>query len=244
MLLVFYCFCSTVPAMSEELIQQRSVIKFMCKMGKTPMQCWTALHEVFQDKTVTLKTVHAWYHKFDRGVESVKDLPRPGRPCNVHTEWNIQKVQAAVLTDRRATMDTLAQTTSLSRSSVHNIVKKDLNFSKLAPKFVPCLLTQEQKDFCKRLCDMNLQSLKEDGTFLSCIITGGDGTWISIFEMELKKDSREWHLRGTHADCPLKAIRNRSYKKVMLTVFYDQEGVATTDFLQWMQIIIALYSGS
>ncbi len=80
------------------------------------------------------------------------------------------------------------------------------------------------------LCEMHLQSMREDDTFLSCVIIR-DEIWISIFEMELKKDSKEWHAHGTHAACPIKAIQNRSCKKVMLTVFYDKQGIVTTDFL-------------
>ncbi len=113
---------------------------------------------------------------------------------------------------------------------MHVIMKKDLTFLKLAPKFVPRLLTQEQKNFCMCLCEMNLQCLRDDSTFLSRVITGNE-TWISIFEMELKKDSREWHPRSTHAVQPVKALCNRSCKKVMLTVFYDEQGVVSTNFL-------------
>ncbi len=69
------------------------------------------------------------------------------------------------------------------------------------------------------MCELNLQSLKDDESFLSRIVTG-DETWVSKFEIELKKDSREWHLKGSHAECPMKALRNRSEKKVMVTVFF------------------------
>ncbi len=204
------------------------------------MECWSSLNEVYGQQTVTPKTVRSWYRKFNSGVESVKDVKRPGRPRTVRTQDNIQKVRNAVLRDRRSSVDSLANATSISRSSVHVIMKKDLTFCKLAPKFVPCLLTPEQKAFHVRLCEMNLQSLREDDTFLSRVVTG-DETWISIFEIELKKDSHEWHAHGTHAARPIKAIRNRSCKKVMLTVFYDEQGLVTTDFLPPRQTVDSDY---
>ena len=54
---------------------------------------------------------------------------------------------------------------------------------------------------------------------------------MSLLEVELKKDSKEWHPKGTHAECPLKAIRNRSLRKVMVTVLFDESGPVLVEFL-------------
>ncbi len=109
------------------------------------------------------------------------------------------------------------------------MVKKDLHFSKLALKFVLRLLTPEQKCFRVALCEQNLQKLREDSEYLNRVVTG-DELWVSIYEIELKKDSREWHLKGSNCR-PIKAIQNRSVKKAMLTVFFDTQGLIFSEFL-------------
>ncbi len=45
-------------------------------------------------------------------------------------------------------MHDLAEELSLSKSSMHNIVRKDLNLSKITPKFIPKELNQAQRDQC------------------------------------------------------------------------------------------------
>ncbi len=107
---------------------------------------------------------------------------------------------------------------------------------------MPKVLTEEQKWFRMKLCQDNLDSLKADPNFLDKIITG-DECWVSLLEVELKKDSKEWHPRGTHADRPLKALRNRSQRKVMVTVFFDRKGVVLIDFLPAGETINEEYYG-
>ncbi len=202
----------------DTLEEQRSVIKFFFKSGATTMECWQQMHQAYGDRTVTPKTVRVWMKKFGNGVQGMKDRPRSGHPRSARSPANIQMVLNAIQANRRTTVEELSAATNVSKSSVHTIIKKDIKFSKLALKFMPCLLTDEQKQFRVRMCELNLQSLKDDDQFLSKIITG-DESWVSIFEMELKANSWEWHPRGESTSRPLKAIRNRSAKKAMLTVF-------------------------
>ncbi len=111
----------------------------------------------------------------------------------------------------------------ISKTTVHTFVKKEYSLSKLAPKFVPCLLTDEEEKARKHMCQRNFDSLKEDTDFINKIISSNE-SWVSVFKLELKKDSRQWLLKGSQ-QCPIKALRNRSTTKVMATVFMDTRGV-------------------
>ncbi len=210
--------------------EQRAVIKFFAKTGDTPMQCWQKLQQGFGAAAVTPKMVRQWYRRFNSGQTSIKDMPRPGRPKSVQIPENIQKVQDSLQADRRSSLAELSDQVGIKKTSLYSILKKDLKLSKLALKFVPRLLTDEQKRFRARPCQINLDSLKADATYLSRIITG-DESWVSVYKVELKKNSREWHPKGTHADRPIKALCNRSEKKVMVTVFFDCRGTVLVDYL-------------
>ncbi len=84
----------------------------------------------------------------------------------------------------------------ISTGSAHSILTKDLDLRKKAPKFVPHLLTNDQKDTCVCLSRDNLHSC-EDPLFLWGIITG-DESWFSVLEPEQKHKSCRWLEKGMH----------------------------------------------
>ncbi len=229
LLAAFYiCFC-VFWSMAELNQEQRSVIKFFVSTGAMPIKCWRHLQQGFQGTTVSQKTVRKWHKRFRQGDGSVKDRPCSGRPHTARTPEMIQSMQRCIETDRRTTVHDIAETLNIGKSSAHSILKKDLKQSKLCPKFIPKVLTPEQKLFRVRMCELNMQALKDDDYYLNKIITG-DESWVSVFEMETKRSSCEWHPKGTIAARPTKALRQRSERKSMLTVFFDESGEVLVDF--------------
>ncbi len=193
---VCFCLCLlclfTSCCLMEHPEEQRSVIKFLHKSGPTPTQCWTLLHAVFGAETMSKAAVQKWHKQFHKGRESIKDMKRPGHPRSARTADNIQQVLNAVETKRTSTISEISQHLNLSESSVRTMLKKDLKLTKLSPKFIPKLLTDEQKAFRVRLCEENLDWLQHDNSFLTKIMTG-DKSWVGVQELVLKKDSKEWH---------------------------------------------------
>ncbi len=59
--------------------------------------------------------------------------------------------------DRRGSVHQLSEETGVKKSSLHQILRKDLKFKKVSAKFILRILTQEQKDFRVRLCEQNLE---------------------------------------------------------------------------------------
>ncbi len=64
----------------------------------------------------------------------------------------------------------MAENTGINKLTLHSILKKELNLSKVTPKFIPKLLTDEQKRFRVMLCRQNLDHLDADNDFLSKIV--------------------------------------------------------------------------
>ncbi len=121
--LLFYC---TVWLEMEARIEKRCALKFLVKGGATPMECWNKLHEVYGGDTFTPKTVRVWHKKFLSGVESTKDRKRPGHLQSVRTPETIQKVQDALATERRQTIEEMSEELRVKPTSLHTILKKDL----------------------------------------------------------------------------------------------------------------------
>ena len=77
---------------------------------------------------------------------------------------------------------------------------------------------------------MNLEMYQEDeSNFFKRLITQ-DETWVHHYDPETKAQSMQWK----HLDSPppKKARVQPSAGKVMLTVFWQQDGVVMTDFLE------------
>jgi hypothetical protein len=98
---------------------------------------------------------------------------------------------------------------------------------RIAAKFVPRQLTDDQNqnrvDVTKQLLDR-----ANDDNFLKNIITG-DETWVYGYDVETKVQSSQWVSKTSPR--PKKACQVCSHVKVMLTVFFDSEGVLHYEFL-------------
>ncbi len=204
----------------EDRVEQRAVIKFLVKEGRSPIQCWRRLQQVHGASCMSKNRVRVWHHRYRNGWTETKDQKRSGRPKSVRVPATIQRVQTAINADRRSTMRGLSEDLAISKSSLHNIVRKDLKLSKLAPKFIPKDLTQQQKDTRKEVSQSNIDKIRDDPTLLQRIVTC-DESWVSVFEVETKQATSEWHPKGSILEQPRKALRQRSERKSMMTAFFD-----------------------
>ena len=139
----------------------------------------------------------------------------------------IEVVQRLVKEDRRLTVREISDDLNISIGSCHSILTQDLGMRRVAAKFVPRLLTDDQKQ--SRLSGSSdlLQCVEEDPDFLTKIITG-DETWVYGYDPETKVQSSVW--KTPSSPRPKKARQSRSKVKVMLTVFFDSEGVVHFEY--------------
>ena len=62
---------------------------------------------MFGESTVSRTQVQLWYNRFKEGQEDAKDDTRPGRPCTLTTDENIEAVKKIILDNRRNTKQIL-----------------------------------------------------------------------------------------------------------------------------------------
>jgi len=102
---------------------------------------------------------------------SLEDQPRSERPSTSRTDENIQDIRDAIMFDPRRTIDDLEALTGVSWSSCQRILTEELHMERVAAKFVPRFLSEDQRanrlDVCREMKDQ----LKTDPEFLSKIIT-------------------------------------------------------------------------
>jgi len=76
---------------------------------------------------------------------SCEDQPRSGRPSTCRNDENLEKVRDAINADRCQTIDEISDITGLSWSSCQQMLMGNLNKKRVSTKFVPRLLTEDQK---------------------------------------------------------------------------------------------------
>ena len=129
------------------------------------------------------------------GGQSLKDDPRPGRPVTVATPEMVYKVYDIVMTGRRVTERYIASTVGISQERVHSVMTEDLEMRKLSARWVPRLLTVDQKHTRRTLSRTNLNLFEEDpANFLKRFVTM-DETWVHHFTPETKQ-SKQWKHPG------------------------------------------------
>ena len=199
-----------------EAIEYRSVIKFLHLKGQTSTEIHQKMVEFYAEKCPH------WVRNFKSGFFSVMDEPREGRPTSVVTEKNVSTVEKLVKEDRRITVEQLASETRISVGSVEKILHDHLNLNKVSARWVPRLLTADQKkeraDCCKHL----LRLEANDDLFFEKIVTM-DETWIYQFDPEPKNAPMQW--KRPSSPPPKKTKVTQSSGKVMLSCIWDCEGM-------------------
>jgi len=98
---------------------------------------------------------------------------------------------------------------------------------RVAAKFVPRLLTPEQKDHRVAICQELRQRALDDPSFMLRVITG-DKSWVYGYDPETKQQSSQWKSPGSPR--PKKARQSRSTTKSMLILFFDIRGIVHHEF--------------
>jgi len=124
-----------------------------------------------------------------------------------------------LLDDRRMKMREIAETIGISKERVGYILHEELDMKKLYARWVPRLLTANQKRTRMKICEQCLESFNKNKTdFVRRFITM-DETWNHHYTPESKQQSVQW----TEASCsaPKKTRSVPSAGKVMASVFWD-----------------------
>ena len=185
---------------------------------------WLKFSTAFGPSCVSYDTFLRWKKKFESGVESNKNAPKSGRPKSASRKEIVSKIKEIIEEDARFTVRDIARKVGISLSTVHFILKKHLKVRKISARWVPHLLTDEQKRQRVKVAKKLLQMFpKYDKKQFANVVTG-DETWVHYFEPVRKVSNKIWATK--HSKRPIIAKRSLSTKKVLYAIFFSGEGVA------------------
>ena len=156
--------------------QQQICVKFCVKIGKYVTETFEILKIAFGEEAMCRTHTYERWKRFKEGRTSVDDDPRSGRPSTSKTDDNVAKVRDVIRSNRRLTVREVAEEVSISKIVCHEILTENLGMNRVAAKFVPRLLTDDQKQNRVDVSQEFLDRANGNDNFLKNIITG-DETW-------------------------------------------------------------------
>jgi len=178
-------------------IEYRVVIKFFVKEGLMPNEIHSKFIKVYGDSSPSFSTIKKWAAEFKCGRTSLEDNPREGRPKSATTPEIIGQVHDMVLDDWWMKVHEIDETIGISKERVGYILHEELDMKKFCARWVPHLLTADQKFTHMKITEQCLECFNKNKTdFVHQFITM-DETWIHHCTPESKQQSKQW----TEAGC-------------------------------------------
>jgi len=146
------------------------------------------------------------FKRFKEGRMSVGEDLRPGGPSTSRNDDHVERVRAVICGNRRLTVREVVDEVGISIGSCHQIFTEKLRMCRASAKFVPRLLTDDQKENRVEISHELLASANGNENFLKNIITG-DETWVYGSDVETKMQSSQWMGKGSSR--PKKARMSR-----------------------------------
>jgi hypothetical protein len=161
---------------------------------------------------------------------SVEDDECSGRrPSTSKMTENAENFRELIHEDRRRTIHELAYTVLISYGVCQEIITENLNMHCIATKFVPQLLTNDQKQQLENLCLELREKANEDPTFISRIMMG-DESWIYGYDPETKQQLSQW--KSPHSPgAKKKGAAGLEFSKEHGHCFFDVKGIVHCEFV-------------
>ncbi|GFT54362.1 protein GVQW3 [Trichonephila clavipes] len=211
------------------IIEQRIVVKFHFKLGKTATETYSLLKEVYGSECLSRARVFEWFKRFKDGRQDVEDDSRPGRPSTSKTDENVEKVASLIRSDRRLSIRAIAETVNIDKECVRQILYDNLNMQKVCTKMVPKILTFEQQATRKNVFTDILNAIKNDPNLLEKVIKHVMNP--SFLRMIRKQSANTCIGRLQLHKEQKKARMSKSKFKAMMIVFFDIHRIV---YLHWV----------
>ena len=170
-----------------------------------------------------------WHARFKTGRISVDDHKHTGKSTSCTTPETVARIQELIRQDRRRTIRDIAEEMEVGYGTCQRVLTEELGMRRVATKFVPRILTADQKQQRVNDCIELRQLASDDETFLSRVITG-DESWVYGYDPETKRQSSQW--KSPTSPRPKKARQVKSNLKSMIITFFDIRGLCIKDLSQ------------
>jgi len=170
-------------------------VKFCCKLGKNFAETFQLLNQAYGEDCMSRTHCYEWFKLFKEGRMSVGEGTRPGQPSTSTNNDHAERVHAVIHGNHRLTVREVADKVGISIGSCHQMFTEKLKMCHVSAKFVPRLLTDDQKENCVEISQELLPYANGNENFLKNIITGDE--MVNGYDVETKIQSSQWMGKGS-----------------------------------------------
>ncbi|XP_053391639.1 protein GVQW3-like [Mercenaria mercenaria] len=124
--------------------EQRSAIKVCVLNDVSRKDTIKMLEKAYGMKAMKKSQVYEWYGRFKNGRDSVMDEPRSDRPTSI-TSRHVTEIKGLLELDRRITIREVSDKVDCSIGTVHDILHNKLNMRRICTRWIPKMLSDDQK---------------------------------------------------------------------------------------------------
>ena len=179
----------------KEPEEQCVCVKFCCKLGKNFTDIFQLPNKTYGENCTSRMQCYEWFKHFKEGRMSVGEDPRPGRISTSANDDHIDRVRAVIRVNRRLTVREVADEVGISIDSCLQIFTEKLQMRRVSAKFVPRLLTDDQKENRVEISQELLAIANGNENFLKNFITR-DEALVYGCDVETKMQSPQWMGKG------------------------------------------------
>ncbi len=167
-----------------------------------------------------------WHAAFRKDRDSCELQDSPGALVTALSDVTINTAGCLIATDPHLTTRELTGILDIWLGSVHTLLHDHLNILRVRARWIPHLLTSEQKQQCVTLGEYWSECVRKEGNGWWKTIITADESWIYAYDPTTKQQSLEWVKKGEGP--PKKGRVTKSIQKAMVITFFDYRGVVYT----------------
>jgi len=148
------------------------------------------IQQALGDQSLSRAQVFHWHTRFKTGRTLVDNDEHTGRTRSYTTPETVTRIQELLRQDRRRTIH-IAEEVGIDYGTCQRVLTEELAMQRVATKFMPRILTADQRQRRVNVCTELRQLASDDENFLSRVITD-DESWVYVYDPETKQQTSQW----------------------------------------------------
>ncbi len=164
-----------------------------------------------------------WLTQFRRIRITIENEPRNPRPSPHRTEEQLAILVECLADTKNWSVRELSFKLEIPKTTIHLMLRQDLGLTKRLTKWVPHVLSEEQKEYRITVARVNLERLARERNLLGRLVAI-DESWVALYSPLARDQMRFWLEPGAAAlNVPLPELHERNRLMIMAM---DWDGVA------------------
>ena len=211
----------------EERVQQHVCINFCFHLGNTGAETYEMLQAACGESCLSRSGIWVVF-PFQKWTPILWRQPPPRQAVHLPHRGDHGTCAKIIRADQGLTIREVAENVGIAFGTCQKILTEELQMRHVSAKFVPRLLTVEQKDDRVSICTDLRERAQNNPNFMSSVITG-DESWVYGYGPETKQMSSQW--KTASSPWPNKAWQVKSNVKTMLIAFFDIDRLVHHEYI-------------